>query len=139
PVGPVYQAGTLSGNPLAVTTGLTQLRMLRNKEIYDQLERATARLVTAVGDAASEAGIQTISNRVGSMYTMFFTSEPVFDWNSASKSNREMYGRFFHAMLDEGVYLAPSQFEAAFVSAAHTEELIDRTIAAARRAFTQMA
>lgn len=139
PVGPVYQAGTLSGNPLAVTAGLTQLRMLRNKEIYDQLERATAKLVRAVGDAASEAGIQTVSNRVGSMYTMFFTSEPVFDWTTASKSNRETYARFFHAMLDEGVYLAPSQFEAAFVSAAHTDELIDRTVAAARKAFTQMA
>ncbi len=135
PVGPVYQAGTLSGNPLAVTAGLTTLRLLKSLDPYPQLERATAKLVEGLTGAANEAGIQTISNRVGSMFTSFFTSEPVTDWTTASQSNREAFGRFFHAMLDEGVYLAPSQFEAGFVSIEHTGDIIERTIEAARLAF----
>lgn len=138
PVGPVYQAGTLSGNPLAVTAGLVQLRMLKDGGIYERLEQATKRLVDGLSDAAREAGVETVSNRVGSMFTGFFTNEPVYDWTSAAKSNREAYARFFHAMLDEGVYLAPSQFEAAFVSAAHTDELIERTLEAARKAFAKV-
>jgi glutamate-1-semialdehyde 2,1-aminomutase len=138
PVGPVYQAGTLSGNPLAVTAGLVQLRALKNGEVYERLERATKALVDGLSDAAREAGVETVSNRVGSMFTGFFTNGPVFDWTSAAKSSREAYARFFHAMLDEGVYLAPSQFEAAFVSAAHTDELIERTVSAARRAFAKV-
>jgi glutamate-1-semialdehyde 2,1-aminomutase len=138
PVGPVYQAGTLSGNPLAVTAGLVQLRALKNGAVYEQLERATKTLVDGLSDAAREAGVETVSNRVGSMFTGFFTGEPVFDWASAAKSSREAYARFFHAMLDEGVYLAPSQFEAAFVSAAHTDELIERTVEAARKAFARV-
>jgi glutamate-1-semialdehyde 2,1-aminomutase len=138
PVGPVYQAGTLSGNPLAVTAGLVQLRALKNGEVYEQLERATKTLVDGLSDAAREAGVETVSNRVGSMFTGFFAGEPVFDWASAAKSDREAYARFFHAMLDEGVYLAPSQFEAAFVSAAHTDELIGRTVEAARKAFAKV-
>jgi glutamate-1-semialdehyde 2,1-aminomutase len=138
PVGPVYQAGTLSGNPLAVTAGLTQLRLLRDREVYVRLERVTAKLAAGFEDAAREAGVETVSNRVGSMCTTFFTSEPVVDWATAAKSSREAYARFFHAMLDEGVYLAPSQFEAAFVSAAHTDELIERTVSAARKAFAKV-
>ncbi|HEX4945053.1 MAG TPA: glutamate-1-semialdehyde 2,1-aminomutase [Blastocatellia bacterium] len=138
PVGPVYQAGTLSGNPLAVTAGLTQLRLLKNPAVYEHLERATKRLVEGFGEAAQEAGIATISNRVGSMCTMFFTSEEVVDWTTAAKSDREAFGRFFHTMLEEGVYLAPSQFEAAFVSFAHSDEIIERTIAAARKAFAKV-
>jgi glutamate-1-semialdehyde 2,1-aminomutase len=138
PVGPVYQAGTLSGNPLAVTAGLVQLRALKNGAVYGQLERATKTLIDGLSDAAREAGVETVSNRVGSMFTGFFTGEPVFDWASAAKSSREAYARFFHAMLDEGVYLAPSQFEAAFVSAAHTDELIGRTVEAARKAFAKV-
>ncbi len=138
PVGPVYQAGTLSGNPLAVTAGLTQLRLLKNPEVYVQLERATKRLVEGFGEAATEADIATVSNRVGSMCTMFFTNEEVVDWTTAAKSDRAAFGRFFHAMLDEGVYLAPSQFEAAFVSFAHSDEIIERTIAAARKAFAKV-
>ena len=138
PVGPVYQAGTLSGNPLAVTAGLTQLRLLKNKEVYEHLERVTKKLVDGLGAAAAAAGIKTVSNRVGSMCTMFFTDEPVTDWTSATKSDREAFGKFFHAMLDEGVYLAPSQFEAAFVSSAHSDEIIERTIEAAQRAFAKM-
>jgi glutamate-1-semialdehyde 2,1-aminomutase len=86
-------------------------------------------------EAAREAGIETVTNRVGSMWTGFFTREPVTDWTSASRSDRDLYGKFFHAMLAEGVYLAPSQFEAGFISIAHTDELLDRTIEAARKAF----
>jgi glutamate-1-semialdehyde 2,1-aminomutase len=135
PVGPVYQAGTLSGNPLAVSAGLTTLRLLKSLNPYPQLERATARLVAGMNEAASEAGIQSVSNRVGSMFTTFFTQNPVTDWTSANQSKREAYARFFHAMLAEGVYLAPSQFEAGFVSTAHSDEIIERTIAASRTAF----
>jgi glutamate-1-semialdehyde 2,1-aminomutase len=88
--------------------------------------------------AAGDAGITTTTNRVGSMWTTFFTDEPVTNWPTANKSNRELYGRFFHAMLDEGVYLAPSQFEAGFVSISHTDPIIDQTIDAARRAFKML-
>ncbi len=137
PVGPVYQAGTLSGNPLAVTAGLTQLRLLKNKGVYEHLERVTKKLVDGLGAAAAAAGIKTVSNRVGSMCTMFFTDEPVTDWTSATKSDRAAFGKFFHAMLDEGVYLAPSQFEAAFVSYAHSDEIIEQTIEAAQKSFAK--
>ncbi|MBO0797481.1 MAG: glutamate-1-semialdehyde 2,1-aminomutase [Blastocatellia bacterium] len=138
PVGPVYQAGTLSGNPLAVTAGLTTLRLLKSLNPYPQLERAAAHLVEGMSQAAGEAGIATVSNRVGSMFTAFFTKDAVTDWTSANRSNRERYARFFHAMLAEGVYLAPSQFEAGFVSAAHSEEIIERTIAASRKALASV-
>ncbi len=138
PVGPVYQAGTLSGNPLAVTAGLTTLRLLKSLNPYPQLQRATAKLVAGMAEAVKEAGQATISNQVGSMFTCFFTSEPVVDWTTASRSNRETFSRFFHAMLGQGVYLAPSQFEAGFVSIAHTDELLDQTISAARNALAQI-
>lgn len=138
PAGPVYQAGTLSGNPLSMTAGLVTLRRLRDKTVYERLENSSGRLCDGLERAARDAGITTITNRVGSMWTSFFTSDPVVDWSSANKSNREMYGRFFHAMLDAGVYLAPSQFEAAFVSLAHTDEIIETTIEAARKAFTRI-
>jgi glutamate-1-semialdehyde 2,1-aminomutase len=135
PAGNIYQAGTLSGNPLAMTAGLITLKRLRDASVYEQLERAGQRLCDGLSEAAREAGIETIVNRVGSMWTSFFTNEPVTDWTSAAKSNRTLYGKFFHAMLDEGVYLAPSQFEAAFIGLAHTDELLDKTIEAARKAF----
>ena len=129
PAGPVYQAGTLSGNPLAVAAGLAMLRHLKaHLEIYDQLEARAAALCASV-----PAGITV--NRVGSMFTFFFTEGPVTDWESAKRSDTARFGRFFRAMLERGVYLAPSQFEAAFVSAAHTEQDIAKTIAAAREAF----
>ena len=134
PSGPVYQAGTLSGNPLAMTAGLTTLRRLRDPQVYERLERAGARLVEGLTRAARAAGVETVTNRVGSMWTTFFTGEAVTDWTSASRASRDTYGRFFHAMLGEGVYLAPSQFEAGFISTAHTDELIDRTVEAAARA-----
>ena len=135
PAGPIYQAGTLSGNPLAMTAGLATLMRLRDPLIYENLERAGARLQRGLTEAAHEAGIETVTNRVGSMLTTFFTAEPVTDWDSAAKSDRERYGKFFHAMLEQGVYLAPSQFEAGFISIAHTDELLDRTVEAARKAF----
>ncbi len=137
PLGPVYQAGTLSGNPLAVSAGLTVLRLLKSLNPYPLLENATAKLVEGMSDAAREAGVVAVANRVGSMFTTFFNSGPVYDWTTASRSDREAFARFFHAMLDEGVYLAPSQFEAGFVSIAHNEEIIERTIAAGRKAFAR--
>ncbi len=138
PAGPVYQAGTLSGNPLSMTAGLVTLRRLRDKAVYDTLENSSRRLCAGLARAAQDAGITTVTNRVGSMWTSFFTNEPVVDWDSANKCNREAYGRFFHAMMDRGVYLAPSQFEAAFVSLAHTDEIVDETIEAARQAFARI-
>ena len=138
PAGPIYQAGTLSGNPLAMSAGLATLRLLRDKSVYKQLEQLTAKLCSGLQEAARDAGVETVCNRVGSMWTTFFTSDEVTDWTSANRSDRKKYASFFHAMLDERVYLAPSQFEAAFVSTAHTEEIIDRTIEAARKAFPKV-
>lgn len=133
PAGNIYQAGTLSGNPLAMTAGLTTLRRLRDPAVYEQLERAGQRLCKGLSEVAREARVQTVTNRVGSMWTTFFAKKPVTNWTTADKSNRNLYGRFFHAMLDEGIYLAPSQFEAGFISLAHTDDLLDRTIEAARK------
>jgi glutamate-1-semialdehyde 2,1-aminomutase len=138
PAGPVYQAGTLSGNPLAMTAGLAVLRRLRDASVYARLEEAGRRLCEALSQGAREAGVETVTNRVGSMFTTFFTGSEVTDWPTAAASDRERYGRFFHAMLEEGVYLAPSQFEAAFISLAHTDELLDRTAEAARKAFRKL-
>ena len=138
PAGSVYQAGTLSGNPLAMRAGLATLRRL-DAAAYEKLERTSARLVEGIRDAAREAGIKTVTNRVGSMWTTFFTATPVTDWATADTCDRESFGRFFHHMLDAGIYLAPSQFEAHFVSLAHTDEQIESTIAAARTAFGKLA
>ncbi len=130
PAGPVYQAGTLSGNPLAVAAGLAMLRHLKSHpEIYDQLESRAARLC-----ASAPAGVTV--NRVGSMFTFFFTDGPVTDWESARRCDTARFGQFFRAMLDRGIYLAPSQFEAAFLSAAHTDEDVRRTIEAAGEALS---
>lgn len=138
PAGQIYQAGTLSGNPLSMAAGLATLKELRNKSAYDQLEASSSRLCNGLSKAANEVGVKTVTNRVGSMWTTFFTSEPVTNWTTADKSDRRLYAKFFHRMLEEGVYLAPSQFEAAFVSLAHTDELIDQTIAAARRSLNNL-
>src|ERR1044071_7105054 len=138
PAGAIYQAGTLSGNPLSMTAGLVTLRRLRDTSVYGRLERSTKKLCDGLAAAAQEVGVTTVTNRVGSMWTSFFTSEPVVDWDSANKCDRQRYGKFFHAMLDEGVYLAPSQFEAAFVNLAHTDEIIEQTLEAARKAFRQL-
>lgn len=132
PLGNVYQAGTLSGNPLAVTAGIATLKLLRELNPYAELEKRSAQLEQGLRDAANQAGIAATTNRVGSMLTAFFTDEKVVDWNSAKKANTESYGRFFRAMLEAGIYLAPSQFECAFLSIMHSEELIEKTLEAAR-------
>ena len=113
------------------------LKQLRDRkgEIYRQLEKMSASLVEGVAAAAKDAGVALCYNRVGSMFTWFFQKGPVTDWDSASKSNTEAFGKFFRSMLDSGVYLPPSQYEAAFLGAAHTEEDVQRTVAAAKQAF----
>lgn len=135
PAGPVYQAGTLSGNPLAMTAGITTLKELTKPGVYQELERKSAKIAQGFADAAAEAGIPVSQNRVGAMFCTFFTPEKVVDFDTACTSNTEQYAQFFRAMLDEGVYLAPSQFEASFMSIVHSDEDIDFTIAAARKAF----
>jgi glutamate-1-semialdehyde 2,1-aminomutase len=139
PLGPVYQAGTLSGNPLAMNAGLATLRELQSPGFYERLDALSSRLVDGAARAAASAGVSVRLNRVGSMRTPFFVDAPVVDYESARRSDRERYARFFHGMLERGVYLAPSQFEAAFVSAAHGEAEIDATIAAAAEVLPQLA
>jgi glutamate-1-semialdehyde 2,1-aminomutase len=140
PLGPMYQAGTLSGNPLAMAAGCAMLKQLegRKQEIYPRIDKLSGRLVDGVIAAAGEAGISLSANRVGSMFTWFFQPGTVTDWESASKSKTEAFGKFFRSMLDQGVYLPPSQYEAAFLGAAHTEEDLRRTIEAARLSFAMM-
>ena len=136
PLGPVYQAGTLSGNPLAMAAGYATLSYLReHKDVYAKLDKLAAEVVAGIATAAKEAGVTMFHNRVGSMFTWFFTEGPVTDWTSAAKSDTEAFGRFFRAMLENGVYLPPSQYEAAFLSAAHTERDGQQTTAAAKQAF----
>ncbi len=136
PLGPVYQAGTLSGNPLAVAAGLAALRELKaSPDLYERLDRNAARLTSGIAQAAREANVPVTINRVGSMFTVFFGDAEVTDFASASRSDTSRFGAFFRGMLDEGVYLPCSQFEAAFLSAAHTEQDIDETIAAAAKTF----
>ena len=140
PLGPVYQAGTLSGNPLAVAGGLALLRTLNSDAgIYEKLERHGARLAEGVHAAAKRSGVPLTINRVGSMITFFFTEGEVFDWDTASKSDTARFAHFFREMLERGVYLPCSQFEAAFLSAALTDEDIDTTIAAADEALAAVA
>lgn len=135
PVGPVYQAGTLSGNPLAVTAGLTVLRILQDESIYTKLAEKTAKLVAATKDAAKDAGVAVRINTIGSIFTCFFTDQEVVDWESAKTCDTARFGRFFRAMLSEGIYIAPSQFEVGFVSTAHTDELLEKTAIATQKAF----
>lgn len=138
PSGPVYQAGTLSGNPLAVTAGLATLKQLRARGVYKKLEERSAALAKGIGEAAKRAGIPLTQTRVGSMLTAFFTPGPVVDWNTAKQSDTKRYGQFFHQMLEQGIYLAPSQFEAAFLSIAHTSQDVEKTIRAAHTAFKSL-
>ena len=131
PVGSVYQAGTLSGNPVAMASGLATLTQLRDSNPYPLLEELTARLEAGFLDSAQQAGIPAQTNRVGSMLTLFFTDQPVTDLATATASDTDRFSKWFHGMLDRGVYLPCSQFEAMFISAAHTTDDIDQTIAAA--------
>jgi len=137
PLGPMYQAGTLAGNPLAMAAGFATVKHLldHKDEIYPRLEKLSGELVEGVTAAAKDAGVAVCHNRVGSMFTWFFTSGPVTDWDSASKSDTAAFARFFRAMLDNGIYLPPSQYEAAFLSAAHSQEDVRQTVAAAKQAF----
>jgi glutamate-1-semialdehyde 2,1-aminomutase len=136
PAGPVFQAGTLSGNPVAMAAGIATLQELRDRPPYSKLEQLGKTLADGMSKAASDAKVPHCLNRVGSMWTLFFTAGPVTDYDSAKTSDTARFGRFFWAMMDRGVYLPCSQFEAAFLSTAHTEKHIDQTIAAAREALT---
>ena len=138
PAGKVFQAGTLSGNPLATAAGCAMLRTLRDESPYERLEERSARLEAGLRRAASAAGVEHQFARVGSMMTLFFNAAPVADWESASRCDTARFARFFWAMLDRGVYLPCSQFEALFVSAAHSETEIDTTIAAANEALAEI-
>jgi glutamate-1-semialdehyde 2,1-aminomutase len=138
PAGPVYQAGTLSGNPLAMTAGITTLKELRKAQLWASLEAAGERLLEGVAGAASAAGVTVQSGRVGTMFGVFFNDEPVTDWDTASKSDTEKFARYHGAMLEEGVYMAPSQYEAGFISTAHGDAEIDHTVAAIDRVFRSL-
>ena len=140
PSGPVYQAGTLSGNPLAMASGLATLEALRTENPYARLEHLSDRLAKGLQKASSDAGIPSIVQRRGSMLTLFFQpGEKVVNYDDACKSDTKRFGRFFWKLMQQGVYWPCSQFEALFVSATHTEELIDETIAAARQALSEIA
>ncbi|MDI6870142.1 MAG: glutamate-1-semialdehyde 2,1-aminomutase [Bacillota bacterium] len=139
PSGPVYQAGTLSGNPLAMTAGIVTLELLRDTAPYERLEARAAQLATGLLEAAEGAGVPVQLNRVGSMFTLFFTEKPVTDFASATAADTEAFATFFQGMLRRGVYLPPSQFEAAFLSTAHSEADLELTITAAREALAEMA
>jgi glutamate-1-semialdehyde 2,1-aminomutase len=134
PVGPVYQAGTLSGNPLAMAAGLAQLRILRDENPYPELERKTARLVEGILAHAAEHGVPASGGSLGSMWGVFFAAGPVRDFEQAKTSDVPLFNRFFHGMLDRGVFLAPSQFEAGFTSTAHTDADVEETIGRAGEA-----
>lgn len=135
PEGDIYQAGTLSGNPLAMAAGLTTLRILKKGEIYKELEDKASMLFLGLGEAARAAGIPSVINRIGSMGTLFFTPNPVTDFETAKTSDQDMFKKYYKEMLDAGIYLAPSPFEASFVSTAHGQDMIQRTLECAKKAF----
>ncbi len=139
PEGPVYQAGTLSGNPIAMRAGLTMLDAISEDGFHERLDAATGSLVGGLREAAREANVPITLNRVCGMFGLFFTTAPdVTSYEQVMNSDSARFSRFFHLMLDNGVYLAPSAFEAGFVSAAHTDDIIDQTIEAARSAFAAL-
>ena len=138
PEGTIYQAGTLSGNPLAMAAGIATLKELRKKRIYRELEEKGRRLFSGLDDAAKSAGLKVVVQRVGSMGSLFFTDQPVTDFVTVKRSDADMFKRFYTHMLDQGVYLAPSAFEAWFVSAAHESKEIDKTIESAAKSFAML-
>ena len=138
PVGPVYQAGTLSGNPVAVAAGLATLKLLQAPGFYENLTRMTKKLTDGLTAVAKEAGVAFCAQSVGGMFGLYFSAKPPASYAEVMQCDKEMFNRFFHAMLDEGVYLAPSAFEAGFVSAAHGDAEIEATLEAARRVFAKL-
>ena len=138
PAGPVYQAGTLSGNPLAMAAGIAALDLIRDQVVWDGLEARAQQLEQGIAGAAHKAGIPVWQTRVGTMFTTFFTDAQPVDWNSVKGANTGRFGLFFRKMLEAGVYLAPSQFEAGFISTAHDRQVISATVAAAEKAFAAL-
>lgn len=138
PLGPMYQAGTLSGNPLAMSAGIAALDLLREDQCWEKLEQAAAKLEAGISSAAKKAGVPIQQTRVGTMFTTFFSETKPVDWNTAKVADKTRFGKFFQAMLENGVYLAPSQFEAGFVSTMHTDGIIDTTIAAIELALNSL-
>jgi len=138
PLGPVYQAGTLSGNPLAMTAGIETLKALKQPNVYQRLEAVSARLQSGLEDAAAFARIPVSIARVGSLLTIFFQKNKPTDWDSAAKSDTALFGKFFRLLLEDGIYWPPSQYEAAFVSMAHSELDIEKTIEIIRKAFAAL-
>ena len=138
PSGPVYQAGTLSGNPLAMAAGIATLKILRDENPYSALEKKSAHIANEFAKNIKAAGIKAFQTRIGSMMCLFYTDNEVIDFNSAFSSNTEQYAKYFNSMLESGVYLAPSQFEAMFVSAAHSDEDVERTIESNRVALSKI-
>jgi glutamate-1-semialdehyde 2,1-aminomutase len=134
PAGPVYQAGTLSGNPLAMSAGLATLELIRNQQVWEEMERRAQQLERGIADAAARAGVPIRQRRVGTMFTIFFSEAEVRDWASVKVADKERFAKFFRAMLQHGVYLAPSQFEAGFLSIVHDESIIAATVEAAEKA-----
>jgi len=138
PLGGVYQAGTLSGNPVAVAAGMTTLKLVQAPGFYEALSAQTARMAAGISDAARAAGVPFCANSVGGMFGLYFTADVPRNYAEMMKCDKAAFNTFFHAMLDAGVYLAPSAFEAGFVSAQHDDAVIDATLAAARQAFAAM-
>jgi glutamate-1-semialdehyde 2,1-aminomutase len=139
PSGGVYQAGTLSGNPLAMTAGIATLKLLQQPGFYEKLGEKSQMVAEGIAKAARDAGYPIYSTRVGSMFCAFFSKGEVYDWPTASQCDTKAFAKYFLGMLDEGIYLAPSQFETAFVSAAHSEADIEKTVAAAAKCFKLIA
>ncbi len=138
PEGPVYQAGTLSGNPLAMAAGIATLNILKTAGTYEALEQKSKKLAEGIAAAASKAGLKTTSNRVGAMFSLFFTDRKVFDYPSAKTCDTQKFAKYFWSMMENGVYIAPSQFEAGFMSLAHSDADIDATITAAEASLNQL-
>ena len=138
PEGDIYQAGTLSGNPLAMAAGIATLKILKQGKLYTELEQKSDILFSGLENAARDADIEIVINRVGSMGTLFFTTKPVSDFATAKESDQGLFKKYYRSMLEQGIYLAPSPFEASFISAAHTNEMIEKTIRSASKAFRSM-
>lgn len=135
PLGPMYQAGTLSGNPLTMSAGIAALSLIRGEETWERLEQVACRLEAGIGEAAKRAGVPIQQARVGTMFTTFFSETKPVGWNTVKAADKVRFGKFFQKMLGSGVYLAPSQFEAGFISIMHTDKIIDKTIEAVMESF----